>query len=94
LLVLFKQFTQEQSNTAKRLAIKYPPATIALLGAILETNNENEDPIRLYKALNHQSSYKLDISHEILSNQKNGIYDELILKYICVQAGFFRTFGT
>jgi hypothetical protein len=70
LLVLFKQLTQEQINTAKRLAIKYPPSTIALLGAILETNNENEDTSTLYKALNHQSSYKLHISNSILSNQK------------------------
>jgi hypothetical protein len=69
-LVLFKQLTPEQINTAKRLAIKYPPATIALLGAILETNSENEDTTLLYKALNHQSTYKLDISNEILFNQK------------------------
>ena len=70
MLVLFKQLIQEQINTAKRLAVKYPPSTIALLGAILETNNENEDTTVLYKALNHQSSYKLDISSEILFNQK------------------------
>lgn len=70
LLLIFKQLTQEQINTAKRLAIKYPPSTIALLGAILETNNENEDITVLYKALNHQSSYKLDISSQILSNPK------------------------
>ena len=70
LLFLFKQFTPEQINTAKRLAIKYSPSTIALLGAILETNNENEDTAALYKALKHQSSYKLDISSRILSNQK------------------------
>ncbi|MDR1652288.1 MAG: DUF6088 family protein [Prevotellaceae bacterium] len=70
LLVLFKQLTPEQINTAKRLAAKYPPSAIALLGAILETNNENEDTTVLYKALNHQSSYKLDISNEILFNQK------------------------
>ncbi|MDR0332385.1 MAG: DUF6088 family protein [Dysgonamonadaceae bacterium] len=70
LLVLFKQLAQEQINTVKRLAIKYPPSTIALLGAILETNNENEDTSTLYKALNHQSSYKLHISNSILSNPK------------------------
>jgi hypothetical protein len=70
LLVLFKQFTPEQTNTAKRLAVKYPPSTIALLGAILETNNEKEDTTTLFKALNHQSSYKLDIPSQILSNQK------------------------
>jgi hypothetical protein len=70
LLVLFKELAPEQINTAKRLAVKYPPSTIALLGAILETNNENEDTTVLYKALNHQSSYKLDISSQLLFNQK------------------------
>jgi hypothetical protein len=70
LLVLFKQLTTEQINTTKRLAIKYPPSAIALLGALLETNNENEDTTMLYKALNHQSTYKLDISIQILFNQK------------------------
>ncbi|MDR3132756.1 MAG: DUF6088 family protein [Prevotellaceae bacterium] len=70
LLVLFKQLTPEQMNQAKRLALKYSPATIALLGAILETNNKNEDTSMLYKALNHQSSYKLNISNNLLSNQK------------------------
>ena len=70
LLFLFNQFAQEQINASKRLAVKYPPSTIALLGAILETNNENEDTTALYKTLNHQSSYKLDISNQILSNQK------------------------
>jgi hypothetical protein len=70
LLVLFKQFTPEQINTAKRLVVKYPPSTIALLGALLETNNENEDTTVLYRALNHQSTYKLDISSQILFNQK------------------------
>jgi hypothetical protein len=70
LLVLFKQLTQKQIDTAKRLAVKYPPASIALLGAILETNNEKEDTTLLYKALNHQSTYKLDISNEILFNQR------------------------
>jgi hypothetical protein len=70
LLFLFKQLTPEQLNQAKRLALKYNPATIALLGAMLETLNENEDTTALFKALNHQSSYKLNISDKILPNQK------------------------
>ena len=70
LLVLFKQLTQKQINTSKRLALKYTPSTIALLGAILETSNENEDTTALYKALNLQSFYKLDISGGVLSNQR------------------------
>jgi hypothetical protein len=70
LLVLFRPLSPEQINTAKRLVLKYSPSTIALLGAILETNNENEDTTVLYKALNHQSTYQLQISSRILSNQK------------------------
>lgn len=70
LLILFKQLTAEQIATAKRLVLKYNPATIALLGALLETINKNEDTGRLFKTLNHQSSYKLNISEKILSNQK------------------------
>ncbi|MDR0866194.1 MAG: DUF6088 family protein [Candidatus Symbiothrix sp.] len=70
LLALFKQMPQKQINTVKRLALKYNPATIALLGAILETMNEKEDTTALFKALNHQSSYKLHISDSVLPNQK------------------------
>jgi hypothetical protein len=70
LLVLFKQLTLEQLNQAKRLALKYNPASIALLGAILDTLNGNKDTTVLFKALNHQSSYKLNVSAKILPNQK------------------------
>jgi len=70
LLVLFRQLSAEQINIVKRLSLKYNPSTIALLGAILETNNEKEDTTMLYKTLNHQSSYKLDISDKILLYQK------------------------
>lgn len=70
LLTLFEQLSEEQINTVKRLALKYSPSVIALLGAILETNNENEDTSTLYRALNHQSSYKLNISTQVLLYQK------------------------
>ncbi|MDR3093183.1 MAG: DUF6088 family protein, partial [Bacteroidales bacterium] len=51
LLVLFKELTLEQLNQSKRLAWRYNPATLALLGAILETLNENEDTTTLFRAL-------------------------------------------
>ena len=70
LLVLFKQLSDNQISMAKKLALKYNPSTIALLGAILETINQDEDTSLLYKSLNHQSSYKLNISEEILPTQK------------------------
>ncbi|MDR1882189.1 MAG: DUF6088 family protein [Prevotella sp.] len=70
LLFLFKQYTDNQINTAKRLVLKYNPSTIALLGVLLETLNQNEDTGTLFNTLNHQSSYRFGISQEILLNQK------------------------
>ena len=70
LLVLFKQLSDNHISMAKKLALKYNPSTIALLGAILETINKDEDTSLLYKSLNHQSSYKLNISEEVLPTQK------------------------
>ena len=69
-LFLFKQLSQERIAIAKKLVLKYNPATISLLGAILEAINEDEDTSFLYKKLNHQSSYKLNISEKVLPTQK------------------------
>jgi hypothetical protein len=70
LLFLLKQLTDKQINQSKRLVLQYNPATIALLGALLETMNEKEDTSVLFNALNHQTSYQFGISQDILSNQK------------------------
>jgi len=69
LLYLFGELTPEQIVTVKRLALKYNPGTIALLGAILETLNPDENTNSLFNALNPLSTYKLNISTEILPNQ-------------------------
>jgi hypothetical protein len=70
LLALFRQLTPEQITTVKRLVLKYNPATIALLGAILETLNPEENTIALFKKLNPITIYKLSISLETLPAQK------------------------
>ncbi len=70
LLVLFKQLSRTQIVSAKKMVLKYNPATIALLGAILEAINGDEDTSFLYKKLNHQSSYVLNISEKSLPTQK------------------------
>jgi predicted transcriptional regulator of viral defense system len=70
LLFLFKQLTDKQIIQLKRFVLQYNPATIALLGALLETINEKEDTSLLFNALNHQTSYQFGISQDILSNQK------------------------
>jgi predicted transcriptional regulator of viral defense system len=70
LLFLLKQLTDKQIIQLKRLVLKYNPATIALLGALLETMSEKEDTSVLFNTLNHQTSYQFGISQDILSNQK------------------------
>lgn len=71
LIYLFQQLTPEQISTSKRLALKYNPATIALLGAILQMINPNEDTTPLFEKLNPITIYKLNISLEILPTQTN-----------------------
>ncbi|MDR2473728.1 MAG: hypothetical protein LBD53_09265 [Tannerella sp.] len=52
------------------MALKYTPQAIALLGAMLETLNPQEDTTVLFKMLNPMTVYKLGISKSVLSNQK------------------------
>ncbi|MDR0682010.1 MAG: DUF6088 family protein, partial [Dysgonamonadaceae bacterium] len=70
LLYLLAQLDDSQRKKIKRLALKYTPQTIALLGAMLETLNPDEDTAALFKLLNPMTSYKLGISNAVLSNQK------------------------
>jgi hypothetical protein len=67
---LLSQLTDIQRNKIKKLALKYSPQTIALLGAMLETLNKNEDTTLLFKKINPITSYKLYISPAILPTQK------------------------
>jgi len=70
LLYLLSELNDCQKSKIKKLALKYTPQTIALLGAMLETLNPNEDIELLQKALNFQTFYKLSIPKDILPNQK------------------------
>jgi hypothetical protein len=70
LLYLFSQLDEAQITKIKKLALKYNPSTIALLGAMLETLNKNEDTSMLLNKLNPQTSYKLGISAKVLPNQQ------------------------
>jgi Fe2+ or Zn2+ uptake regulation protein len=70
LLYLLAQLDDSQRKKVKKLALKYTPQTIALLGAMLETLNSQEDTTALFKLLNPMTSYKLGISNAVLSNQK------------------------
>ena len=70
LIAIFKELDDKQLLAAKRLVLKYNPASIALLGAILENAFPDEDTSILFKAINHQTTYKLGISEKVLPNSK------------------------
>jgi hypothetical protein len=70
LLHLFSQLDKDQIAKIKKLAQKYNPSTMALLGAILETRNKSENTSMLLNKLNPQTSYKLGISEKVLPNQQ------------------------
>lgn len=70
LLYLLSQLDATKNARIKKLALKYNPATIALLGAMLETLDENQDTDLLLKSLNPQTYYKLGISNKMLPNQQ------------------------
>lgn len=70
LLYLLKELDEHQIIKIKKLAIKYTPQTIALLGTMLETIHPQENTDSLFKKLNPMTSYKLSISQDILPTQK------------------------
>lgn len=65
-LAIVEKLSEKDKNTLARLALKYPPATRALLGALLETveNSELTEPLR--KSLNPITVYKLSGLNKVL----------------------------
>ena len=67
LIQIFKEITAEEQTKITNLALKYTDYVRALCGAILEMNNADKSLLALLdKSLNGISSYKLDISENIL----------------------------
>lgn len=58
-LAIIRTFTEKEVHTLARLALKYPPATRALLGALLDQLQQNRAAEPLFKSLNHITKYKL-----------------------------------
>jgi hypothetical protein len=58
-LAIIKTHTDKEINTLVRLALKYPPATRALLGALLEALQLTQATEPLFKSLNPITRYKL-----------------------------------
>jgi hypothetical protein len=70
LIYLIGKLNEQEKMKIKKLALKYTPQAIALLGAILETINPKEDTSTLFKKLNPITVYKLGISDNVLPTQK------------------------
>ena len=68
LLAIIRKFTDREINTLVRLALKYPPATRALLGAILEQIQKDKAAELLFKSLNPITKYKLAGAAQVLTN--------------------------
>jgi hypothetical protein len=56
---IIKKYSDEETDTLVRLALKYPPATRALLGAFLEQLNRGKAAVPLLKSLNPFTKYRL-----------------------------------
>ncbi|MEO7923480.1 MAG: DUF6088 family protein [Chitinophagaceae bacterium] len=59
LLVILKGLAEQDKGSIVRLALKYPPATKALLGALLDSFQQISLSDLLYKSINHITKYKL-----------------------------------
>ncbi|MEX1001762.1 MAG: DUF6088 family protein [Crocinitomicaceae bacterium] len=69
IISLIQKLSKEDINRLIRLAIKYNPATRALLGAILETIGKKGS--ELGSSLNPITKYKMGISKNVLPTMKN-----------------------
>lgn len=66
-LVIIKNFTDKEINTLVRLVLKYPPATRALLGVLLDELKLGKATENLFKSLNPITKYKLSGVAKVLS---------------------------
>jgi hypothetical protein len=69
-LGIIKDLKEKDITTLVRLALKYPPATRALLGALLEENGNITLTAPLRKSLNPITAYKLSGVNKILPNSE------------------------
>ncbi len=66
LLAIVKKFSEKDKNTLIRLALKYPPATRALIGTFIETTDNISLTNPLRKSLNPITVYKLSGVNKVL----------------------------
>jgi hypothetical protein len=68
LLVIMRNLNDEELQVMVRLAIKYPPATRALAGALLEELNKQVLAIPLFKTLNPFTKFKISNVGKVLTS--------------------------
>jgi hypothetical protein len=68
LLAILENLSDKDQSTLVRLALKYPPATKAILGALLDELQQNSLTEQLYKSLNPITKYKLNGVGKALSS--------------------------
>lgn len=70
-LAIIKNLSEKETISLVRLALKYPPATRALLGALLEQLQQLHLTEPLIKTLNPITKYKLAGAAKVLSTAEN-----------------------
>ncbi|ARS37579.1 type IV toxin-antitoxin system AbiEi family antitoxin domain-containing protein [Pontibacter actiniarum] len=70
LLTILKQLPDKDKSLLVRLALKYPPATKALLGALLDELGDNHLTESLYRTLNPITTYKLSGAGKALTTSE------------------------
>jgi len=71
LLAIISELKENETLSLVRLALKYPPATRALTGALLEELGEINNTEILRKSLNPITTYKLSGISDIISSTQN-----------------------
>lgn len=70
-LAIIKNLPEKETSSLVRLALKYPPATRALLGSLLEQLQKSSLTEPLFKSLNPITKYKLAGAAKVLSTTEN-----------------------
>src|ERR1035437_2201853 len=71
LIAVIKKLSSSEQDLFIKLAMIYPPATRALIGALIEKSLGAKKTAPLRSSLNPITKYKLRISESILTNAKN-----------------------
>ena len=70
LLAILKNLSAEELRSIIRLALKYPPSTRALLGAMLDKLKKENLSVNLFNSLNPITKYKLNGAAIVLTTAK------------------------